>query len=332
VLAVLAVPAPGDDRLCVVEQGGRIVTLDAGLLSVFLDVSSLVSTGGERGLLGLAFHPDYATNGRFFINFTNDENDTIVAEYRRSLLDGSVADPAPVQTLLNVPHPFSNHKGGMLEFGADGNLYIALGDGGGGGDPMNNAQNLGSLLGKLLRIDVSTTPYSIPGGNLAGAAPEVWDYGVRNPWRFSFDACNGDLYIGDPGQSSWEEINFEPAGSGNRNYGWRTMEGAHCFSPMNGCSAAGLTLPIVEYPSAQGCAVIGGFVYRGSAIPSLRGAYLYGDFCSGEVRSFRVSGGGATDQALLLSTGLSISSFGRDANNELYVLDAGGGVYRIEAQ
>ena len=332
---VLAVPAPGDDRLYVVEQGGRIMALSSTSTDVFLDISDQISSGGERGLLGLAFHPDYASNGRFFVDYTNVAGDTVVEEYQRSSGDPSVAEPLAVDQILFVQQPYANHNGGMIEFGPDGFLYVALGDGGSGGDPNDNAQNLNSLLGKLLRLDVSSSPYAIPASNpfaQGGGAPELWDYGLRNPWRFSFDACGGDLYIADVGQSAWEEINFEPPGLGGVNYGWDDREGRHCYEPSNGCLSAGRVDPIVEYSHTQGVAVIGGYVYRGDAIPALRGSYLYGDYGSGEIRSFRVEGGAATAQQLLFDTGATITSFGRDASNELYVLTADGAVSRISPQ
>jgi glucose/arabinose dehydrogenase len=334
---------PGDrTRLFVVEQSGRIRVIRSGSLlpGAFLDLGGRVSRGGEQGLLGLAFHPRYDTNGRFFVNYTDTEGDTHVAEFRVSG-NRDVADAGSERTVLFVQQPFDNHNGGGLAFGPDGMLYIALGDGGSGGDPFRNAQNLGSLLGKVLRIDVDGgTPYAIPSGNpfagTAGARPEIWAYGLRNPWRFSFDRGTGDLYIGDVGQSRREEVNVGIASRrGGENYGWNVTEGTLCFNPAVGCSTAGLTLPVVEYATNSGgtCAVTGGFVYRGCRMPGYQGTYFYGDYCASFVRSLRFQNGAATDQrdltaALSRDVGL-LSSFGQDLDGELYLVDREGAVYRI---
>jgi glucose/arabinose dehydrogenase len=333
--------AEGDTtRLYVVEQGGRVRLVKNGVLlpAPFLDVSGAISTGGERGLLGLALHPQYASNGRVFVNYTNPAGDTLIAEYRRSAADPDVADPNPARVFFTVTQPFANHNGGMVAFGPDGLLYIGLGDGGGGGDPSNNAQNLATKLGKILRIDVDAYP-AAPAGNVAGGDPDVWDFGLRNPFRFSFDRGTGDLYIGDVGQNRFEEIDLEPRGSGGRNYGWRVTEGSHCFDPASGCSLTGISLPVVEYGHDDGCSVIGGYVYRGQAIPGLTGRYLYGDFCSSRIWSFVRDGGQVTSQ-VDLSDDLdpehalaSITSFGEDAAGEIYVVDGGNGlVFRIDPE
>ncbi|MBI5533487.1 MAG: PQQ-dependent sugar dehydrogenase [Deltaproteobacteria bacterium] len=331
---LFATSPAGDARLFVVEQGGRIRIIQGGavLPTPFLDVSASISTGGERGLLGLAMHPGYASNGRFWINYTDTSGNTAVVEYKASTTDPNVADPQPVRVLLGIAQPFANHNGGMLAFGPDGYLYIGMGDGGSGGDPQGNGQNPQSELGKILRVDVDSYPTPAP-GNMPGGNPHVWDMGVRNPWRFSFDRATGDLYIADVGQNAWEEVNVEPAGQGHRNYGWNTMEGTHCYQPSSGCSQAGLTLPVAEYSHDNGCSITGGYAYRGAAIPCLQGRYLYADYCSHRIWSFVWNGSAATDPKELtaeLDPGDSITSFGEDAQGEAYVVTAAGTVYRIE--
>ncbi|WP_438021713.1 PQQ-dependent sugar dehydrogenase [Sorangium sp. So ce233] len=354
---LLVKSAPGDPtRLFIVTQSGRILVLDEGAAepATFLDIEDLVMfTGGngERGLLGLAFHPDYASNGRFFVHYSDKATggDTRVVEYRRGERP-DVADPAPVATYLEQAQPQRNHNGGSIEFSpADGFLYLGLGDGGSDNDqgpghaPNGNGQALSTLLGKIVRVDVSTHPYGIPEGNMTGEGvlPEIWDHGLRNPYRFSFDACTGALYIADVGQARWEEINIEPAGQGRKNYGWRLMEGAHCFTPAVNCDPEGaLTLPAAEYAHAgriiEDCSVTGGYVYRGSRIPWLRGSYFYGDFCSGRIWTLTYENGATsapvdrTDD--LGSFEFSISSFGQDGNGEVYVVDFGGTVYRIDPE
>jgi glucose/arabinose dehydrogenase len=330
----LTAPA-GDSRLFVVEKDGLIRVVKNGTLlsTPFLDISALVSRGSEQGLLGLAFHPDYAQNGQFFVNYTDQQGDTRVARYLASA-NPDVADPGG-SILLTVAQPFSNHNGGGLAFGLDGYLYIALGDGGSGGDPDNHGQDRTELLGSILRIDIDNgTPYNIPATNpYAGSSTlrrELWNYGLRNPWRFSFDRQTGDLYIADVGQSRLEEINAAPAGSpGGENYGWRTMEGRSCFA-VSSCARSGFTLPVLDYSHADGCSVTGGYVYRGSAIPELQGTYFYSDFCDGWIRSFEYAGSRATNQRQwpTLEPGGSVPSFGQDAQGELYILSSGN-VYRI---
>lgn len=332
---------PGDDRLFVVEQAGVIRIVENGQLRAtpFLDITSLVRCCGEQGLLSLAFHPQYASKGEFYVYYTEaSEGDTRVVRYRVSSNDPNAADAGSAELVLAADQPASNHNGGLLKFGPDGYLYVGLGDGGGGGDTYGNGQNLGTLLGAILRIDVDVdTTYAVPADNpfvgQAGARGEIWAYGLRNPWRFSFDRATGDLYIGDVGQNAWEEIDVEPAGSGGgRNYGWNIMEGAHCYYPPD-CDPTGLVLPVHEYAnSPSNCSVIGGYVYRGSRIPALRGHYLYSDFCSGFVRSFRHSNGQATDPrdwSSQLPTGGNVSSFGEEASGELYITTLHGQVYRI---
>ena len=249
----------------------------------FLYIESIVSSIGERGLLSVAFHPNYKNNGNFYVNYTNTIGDTVVARYSVSA-DPNVADRDSSIILLTIPQPFSNHNGGGLQFGPDDYLYIGMGDGGSAGDPQNNAQNKGSLLGKILRIDVdSSFPYAIPSGNPFVGNPlardEIWALGLRNPWRFSFDRLTGDLFIADVGQGSWEELNFQLVkSSGGENYGWRMMEGSQCFNPPANCNDGTLTLPILEYDHTLGCSITGGFRYRGNSNPQLYGIYIYGDF------------------------------------------------------
>lgn len=330
---------PDDPRLFVVEKGGRVRIVEDGALlpTPFLDLSGQVSTGSEQGLLSLAFHPDYASNGRFFVNFTDTAGDTRVVELRVSATDPHRADPGSARVVLAIEQPFSNHNGGFVLFGPDGMLYVGTGDGGSGGDPQGNGQDTGTLLGKLLRIDVDGgQPYAIPSDNpfvdTPGARPEVWAYGLRNPWRFSFDRETGDLYVADVGQNRLEEVNAVRGAGAGLNYGWNVMEGTRCFEPPQGCDRSGLTLPVTEFDHGDGCSVTGGFVYRGSAIPDLRGTYLYSDYCSGFVRSFRFANGRAEGERRLPELEPpddAVSSFGEDAAGEMYILTAGGGVHRI---
>jgi glucose/arabinose dehydrogenase len=333
--------APGDrGRLFVLEQAGRIRIIRGGAVvaTPFLDIVARVGSGGERGLLGLAFHPQYATSGRFYVNYTDRAGDTRISEFRVSS-NPDVADPATERQLMFVAQPFANHNGGGLAFGNDGMLYIGLGDGGSGGDPFGNGQSLSTRLGKLLRVDVNVNPYGIPPDNpfrtTPGALPEIWAYGLRNPWRFAFDRSTGDLVIGDVGQNQVEEIDVGLASRrGGENYGWNVMEGSRCFRPPSGCSMAGLTLPVAEYTHAEGCSVTGGVVYRGCRMPGYQGTYFYADYCSRIVRSFRLDGGRAVDQrdwSAALGSGLNApSSFGVDADGEVYIVDHDGEVYRIE--
>jgi glucose/arabinose dehydrogenase len=332
--------APGDPgKLYIVEKPGRIRIRQNGavLERAFLDITELTSKGGEQGLLGLAFHPAYATNGRFYVDYTDTGGDTVVAEYVRSAADPTLAEPTARRVLRTIGQPFDNHNGGMLAFGPDGFLYVALGDGGSGGDPQGNGQNRQVKLGKILRLDVdSDTP---PPGNLAGADPDVWDFGVRNPFRFSFDRTTGDLYIGDVGQGRFEEVDVEPRGQGGRNYGWNVTEGFECFQPSTGCDTNGITFPAVAYSHDEGdCSVIGGYVYRGSAVPALVGRYLYGDLCTRRIRSFVWNGSAAVSEVELtaaLASNATISSlvsFGEDLDGELYVLDISGTVFRVDAR
>jgi len=336
---------PGDERLFIVEQPGTIRIVTGGGLAPepFLDITAQVSSGGERGLLGLAFPADYAASGRFIVHYTNLEGDTRVSRFQVSA-DPNRADPASETVLFAADQPFSNHNGGQILFGPDGFLYIGLGDGGASGDPDGRGQRLDEPLGSILRIDVAGPPaaglpYAIPPDNpfvaTVGALPEIWSLGLRNPWRFSFDRATGDLYIGDVGQDQWEEVNYSPAAEGagrGINYGWDIMEGRHCFASAD-CDSAGLVLPVLEYDHGTGCSIAGGYVYRGAAIPELQGHYFYSDFCRGFVRSFRVEGGAAVDEFdwPTLAPGGTVLSFGEDAAGELYVL-TGTGVFKIVPQ
>ncbi len=338
--------APGDrTRLFVIEQAGRIRIIRSGALvaTPFLDIAARVSSGGERGLLGLAFHPQFTANGRFFVNYTDRSGDTHISEFRAPAPSADAADSSTERELMFVRQPFANHNGGGLAFGADGFLYIGLGDGGSAGDPQGNAQNLGTRLGKMLRIDVNgATPFAVPPDNplvgRSGALPEIWAFGLRNPWRFSIDRANGDLYIGDVGQGALEEIDVGLASRrGGENYGWNTMEGTRCFSPSTGCITSNLTLPVTEYGRADGFSVTGGLVYRGCRMPGYAGHYFYADYGTGIIRSFRLDGGRAVDArdwtTALSSSSRQIrnpSSFGVDADGEIYIVDYDGEVYRID--
>jgi uncharacterized repeat protein (TIGR01451 family) len=335
------------ERLFVVEQPGYIQIIQDGnkLTTPFLDVHNLVLYGGERGLLGLAFHPDYASNGYFYINYTRSgDGATVIARYHVSV-DPNIADAGSAAILLTISQPYSNHNGGQVMFGPDGFLYIGMGDGGSGGDPQNNAQNINSLLGKLLRIDVdSAFPYAIPPGNPyvgVDGLDEIWALGLRNPWRWSFDSMNGDLYIGDVGQNLWEEVDYYPASqAGGLNFGWHCLEGTHPYNNTNppcdnSSFVATLTPPITEYSHSEGVAVTGGFVYRGSQYPNLYGTYFFGDYGSGTIWSIKQLSSNpvswSTRQQELV-TGLNISAFGEDENAEIYVCDYknGGKIYHLE--
>jgi glucose/arabinose dehydrogenase len=337
----LFVTNAGDDRLFIVEQGGRISIFQDGKLldEPFLDVSSLVSrSGNEQGLLGLAFHPKYAQNGEFFINYTDVKGDTMVARYHVSKDNPNVAAPNSAKPVIQIDQPYSNHNGGDVVFGPDGYLYIGMGDGGSAGDPQGNGQNPKALLGKILRLDVDNgDPYAAPKDNPyvanSALAPEVWAMGLRNPWRFSFDRQTGDLFIADVGQNQWEEVDFQPADSkGGENYGWNIMEGTHNYS--GAAVPEGLMMPFAEYSHSEGgCSITGGYVYRGKALPDLNGVYLFADYCSGKIWSSYRDDAGQWQTSLFMQTNYVISSFGEDAAGELYLLDHGNGaVYRLEAK
>ncbi|PWT90576.1 MAG: hypothetical protein C5B54_06915, partial [Acidobacteria bacterium] len=326
----------GDNRLFIVQQTGQIVIFDGTkiLATPFLDVSSLVSCCGERGLLSMAFDPNYAVNGYFFIYYTDTNGDITVARYKVSA-DPDVADSASSQIFLSISHSnFPNHNGGQLQFGPEGDLYLGTGDGGGGGDPLQNGQNIDALLGKILRINVNPgPPYTIPVDNPfvgKAGADEIWAYGVRNPWRFSFDAITHDLILADVGQNDWEEIDFQPAGTpGGQNYGWNKLEGTHCYPPGSVCSSTGITLPVLEYSHDFGCAITGGYRYRGLDFPSLYGIYFYGDFCAGTI-SGAIQTNANWRSAIFADTDFFITTFGQDKDGKIYVSSQGtGSIYRI---
>jgi len=344
---VYATSPPGDPRLFVAEKGGyvRIVENDTLQPGVFLDVHTLVSGGSEQGLLGLAFHPDYAGNGLFYISYTDTDGDSRIVEYTVSG-DPDVADAGSARNIIEVDQPYSNHNGGMIDFDADGYLLFGLGDGGSGGDPGEVAQDNTSLLGSLLRIgvdgdDFPTDPgrnYTIPQDNPYvgnSGADEIWAIGLRNPWRFSIDT--GLLYIADVGQGAWEEINAEPLENDGLNYGWDNYEGDQCYSDPSGptdCGSAGLTFPIYQYSHAQGCSVTGGYVYRGDEVPDLKGHYFFADYCIGELRSFRYVGGEVeSDRNWSSEFGSlgSVTSFGVDSQNRLYIMNSAGELLRLAA-
>jgi len=331
----------GSGRLFLVEKPGRIKIAQNStpLEEPLLDITRRVkSSGNEQGLLSVAFPPDYTNKGYFYVNYTR-ENDgaTIIARYRLTK-NANVANPDSEEILLTIAQPYENHNGGQIAFGPDGYLYIGMGDGGSSGDPEERAQDLGDLLGKLLRIDVESgaTAYAIPADNPYAQNPdvkdEIWAFGLRNPWRFSFDRATGNLYTADVGQNLYEEVHAQPAaGTGGENYGWDIMEGLHCYEPSEGCDQSGLTLPVVEYAHQQGnCSVTGGFVYRGPGAPRMQGIYFYGDYCTGFIWGLRQNGETWENQ-LLADTALTrLTSFGEDEAGNLYATDLNtGSVYRL---
>jgi glucose/arabinose dehydrogenase len=331
--------ADGSDRLFITLVTGQILIFDGQqvLARPFLDISPLITVGGERGLFSVAFHPDYINTGLLYVDYTDLNGNTVIARYSVSA-DPNMVDPASAAVLLSVVQPFANHNGGQLQFGPDGYLYIGMGDGGDAGDPQNNAQSLNTLLGKLLRIDVDGNfPYSIPADNPVvndpSARGEIWALGLRNPWRFSFDRQTGDLFIADVGQSRIEEVNLQPADStGGENYGWRLMEGSVCYNPAANCNSGMLTLPILEYDHSFGCSITGGYRYRGAANPGLQGIYFYGDYCSGRIWGATEDTAGTWTTRELLDTTFQITAFGEDENGEIYLADfstGAGAVYHI---
>ncbi|HUP83237.1 MAG TPA: PQQ-dependent sugar dehydrogenase [Candidatus Limnocylindria bacterium] len=328
--------------LYAVEQRGVVWRISAdGTVdpTPFIDIHERVGCCDERGLLGLAFHPDYGENVRVFVNYTDLDGNTVVSEF--SAIDDGYVDPDSERKLLGIEQPFPNHNGGMLAFGADGFLYIGTGDGGAGGDPRGNGQKLNTLLGKILRINVDKgDPYAIPAdnpfkkGNSEGAEPEIWDWGMRNPWRFSFDRETNDLWIGDVGQEAHEEIDAESAGTGGFNYGWNTMEGTSCYL-RSSCAQDGLTRPVAEYSHSDGCAVIGGYVYRGSTYPDLVGQYVFSDLCSGNLWAIDAAdalGSGSAEPVIYGDLSVVPTSFGEDEAGELYLVTDGGQVLRLTVQ
>lgn len=333
---------PGDrHRLFVVERTGTIRIIKDGVLlpTPFLDITDKVDDGVEQGILGMAFAPDYATSHMFILHYVDPNINVVLSRFHAPSAGADVADTAEYP-LLTVPQPIGDHNGGMVAFGRDGYLYASIGDGGCCGDPDGHGQDRTELLGSILRIDVSgtgdyTVPASNPWATSVDIAHELWNYGLRNPWRFSFDRATGDLYLADVGDGSREEVDvISHTSTGGENLGWRIMEGLECFNG-DPCSQAGLTLPVLDYGHDEGCAVMGGYVYRGQAIPALRGTYFYADFCTGWVRSFRWKNGAATERTEytgFLPNGENPNSFGEDADGELYITTEGGNLYRIEAR
>ncbi|PRY07377.1 glucose/arabinose dehydrogenase [Pontibacter ummariensis] len=337
----------GTGRLYVLDQQGKIFWLSESAdktarPNLFLDISDRVEAGGEMGLLGLAFHPDYENNGYFYVNYTTDNPlQTRISQFKETPGNRGKVDPNSEEVLLTYRQPYRNHNGGKITFGPDGYLYIAVGDGGSGGDPQNNAQDRKSLLGKILRIDVNTTfgtrPYGIPAdnpfaNNQQGYREEIYAYGLRNPWKISFDKETGRLWAADVGQNKLEEIDIIEKGG---NYGWRIMEGSDCYNPSSNCDQTGLIQPVHEYTHADGVSVTGGFVYRGKAIPELQGKYIYADYASGKVWALTLNEDGTkAANTLLLTTGFPVSSFGQDQHNELLLLryGRGGKIYRLQRQ
>lgn len=345
---------PGDDsRLFVVEKAGAVRVIVNGELqqAPFMNISGQVMNQGERGLLGLAFHPNYAENGLFYLHWSSNQGatsgDGIVAEFSRDANNANAGNPGSQRNLIVFDDPEGNHNGGDLQFGPDGFLYIGMGDGGGANDQhgaVGNGQNLNTLFGKMLRIDPTgraNGAYTIPPANFAEATgqqalPEIWASGLRNPWRFSFDACTGDIYVGDVGEAQREEVDFEPRNTPGRDYGWRSLEGTLCFTDAGTCDPRGLTPPVVEHEHSEGsCSVIGGYVYRGERIAGLRGTYLYTDFCTGNFETLRIVNGQAVDRREItfdINPGnvTTFTSFGVDNSGELYVVTYVGTVYRID--
>ncbi|TAJ99161.1 MAG: glucose dehydrogenase [Chloroflexota bacterium] len=342
----LAITAPddGSGRMFVATKAGQIVIVRDGAVDPesMLDISGLVSTGGEQGLLGIAVHPQFPDDPRIVVDYTDVGGDEVVATYRLDPADPDRLDPASAQIILTVDDPFPNHNGGAVGFGPDGFLYVAMGDGGGGGDPLESGEHLDTLLGKILRVDIDATgsggaPYAIPPGNpfanVNGARPETWLTGLRNPWRFAFDRLTGDLWIGDVGQGAWEEVDLAPAGVGGLDFGWDRMEGTHCFEPETGCPTEGLTLPVTEYGHDEGCTIIGGTVYRGTAQPLLVGGYLFGDYCTGRLWAIAAAAAGPTPvEPIRVGTGgEGLAGFGEDAAGELYAANLDGTISRVIA-
>lgn len=332
-------PEDNSNRLFVVEQGGTIKVFEndesVENTTTFFDIGNRIASSGELGLLGLAFHPNFGTNGFFYVTYTPSNDLAIVSRFKVSATNPNLADVTSETVLLRIPQPFDNHNGGQLAFGPDGYLYISSGDGGGAGDPNGNAQNLNNLLGKILRIDVDVLEngleYSIPADNpfvdTQGTRGEIFAYGLRNPWRFSFDEQSGTMWAGDVGQGELEEIDVIENGG---NYGWNILEGTMCYNAVN-CETEGTIAPVFEYDhDSNDKSVTGGYVYRGSKVPSLEGLYLYGDFVSGRIWALTTNLGSNLNNQLLLETGLNISSFGTDENNELFVCSFDGNIYRFE--
>jgi glucose/arabinose dehydrogenase len=339
----LAMTAPDDGtgRLFVAAQDGRIWVVERDgtvLAEPMLDISSSITSGGERGLLGIAVHPAFPTDPRVFLNYTNPDGDSIVASVRLDPDDPDRLDPDTLTRLLSVDQPYANHNGGGVAFGSDGPLYLSFGDGGGGGDPLGTGQNLQTLLGKILRIDVDSPSgdraYGIPADNpfaTSGGLPEIWHWGLRNPWRMSVDRANGDLWIGDVGQGSYEEVDVARVGVGGLNFGWNVMEGSHCYDKRT-CKSAGLTFPVSDYSHDLGCTVIGGYVYRGARYDFLEGAYLFADYCTGAIFAIDAASDRLVAPVVVGNAGGGgTSAFGEDTAGELYVMNLSGKISRVVA-
>ena len=332
----------GSNRLFVASQTGQIWVVAGGQRSAnpVLDIAGRITSGGERGLLGLAFHPAFPADPRLFVDYTDKAGNTVVSSFTVGGGGAGPVDPASERIILQQVQPFPNHNGGGVAFGPDGFLYIALGDGGSGGDPQGNGQRLDTLLGKILRIDIDSASggraYGIPAGNpfvsQSNARAEIWLTGLRNPWRFSFDRATGDLWIGDVGQNLWEEVDVARAGTGGLNFGWNRTEGFHCYSPASGCATDGLTAPVAEYGHTPRCSITGGFVYRGAGYPSLAGRYLFADYCTGELFAITAAGDGRREPQVVGRVSQGVSAFGEDEAGELYLANvAEGWLGRIAA-
>ena len=337
-LAIVA-PPDGSGRLFVAAQDGRIWVVSNGAVAAapLLNIGGRITSGGERGLLGIAVHPRFPSDPRVFVDYTDLNGNTVVSSFSLDPADMSRLDPASEKVIVTTVQPFPNHNGGALLFGPDRDLYISLGDGGSGGDPFRNGQRLDTTLGKVLRIDVDHPSegraYGIPAGNPfvgnSSARPEIWLYGLRNPWRMSFDRATGDLWIGDVGQEKWEEVDVARSGASGLNFGWNKMEGLHCYPPGTACDNTGLTLPVAEYGHGPECTVIGGYVYRGLAFPALQGAYLFADYCSGALFAIPAAATGQTTPVVVGKTNTGISAFGEDAAGELYAVNLDGTISKV---
>ena len=339
----IAAPDDGSGRLFVATQEGQIWSVGPGPaydLTPMLDIADRIASGGERGLLGLALHPGFSANPRAYVNYTDKQGNTVIARFSVAAGNPARFDPATEEVVLRQPQPFANHNGGGVEFGPDGDLYVGLGDGGSGGDPNGNGQSLGTFLAKMLRIDVDRPgpgqAYGVPEDNpfvsQPGAKPEIWLYGLRNPFRFSFDRASGDLWIGDVGQGAWEEVDVvRRSDPGGEDFGWNVMEGNHCYKPADGCDTTGLTRPVTEYGHDQGCAVIGGNVYRGAEYPALVGGYLFSDSCSGTIWAIPASTTTLVQPAPVGEVSGSPAGFGEDTSGELYIASLDGSIWQLGA-